>query len=252
MKRAIALALLAALALAIAMPFATGVTARKEKEVTPLKEAKLIIEHNATDGGTGFQLFVDSDGWRSLAMRGPRGQVLSFEARGNLGKLGLTELFLETVEPANADVPIDEVLEALPAGRYEISGSGMEAGESTGRTAGVALLSHDIPAGPELLSPAEGASVPVNGVVLSWGKVAETITGAPVSIIVYQLIVQKQEDPHPHMIGGFGLSLYLPPHVNSITLPDGFLEPGATYAWEVLAIEESGNQTLSSGEFETN
>jgi len=34
-------------------------------------------------------------------------------------------------------------------------------------------------------------------------------------------------------------------------LPQGFLQPGTAYKWEVLAIEESGNQTLSSGEFTT-
>ena len=53
------------------------------------------------------------------------------------------------------------------------------------------------------------------------------------------------------MIGKFSLTMYLSPSVTSITLPDGFLEPGIAYKWEVLAIEESGNQTLSSGEFET-
>ena len=45
--------------------------------------------------------------------------------------------------------------------------------------------------------------------------------------------------------------MYLPPSVTSIAIPDGFLEPGTAYNWEVLAIEESGNQTLSSSAFET-
>ncbi|MBA3401876.1 MAG: hypothetical protein H0U05_07810, partial [Actinobacteria bacterium] len=47
--------------------------------VIPLKDAKLNIEHNATDNDTGFQGFVDSEGWRRLDVRGPGGQVLSFE-----------------------------------------------------------------------------------------------------------------------------------------------------------------------------
>ncbi len=53
------------------------------------------------------------------------------------------------------------------------------------------------------------------------------------------------------MIGKFGLSMYLSPSVTSIALPDGLLEPGSAYGWEVLAIERSGNQTLSSGSFRT-
>jgi hypothetical protein len=103
--------------------------------VISLKDAKLNIEHNATDYDTGFQGFVDSEGWKQLEVTGPDGVVLSFKGKGSLGKLGLTELFFETVEPANADVPIEEMLEKLPAGNYRFSGSGIENGENTGRTA---------------------------------------------------------------------------------------------------------------------
>jgi hypothetical protein len=217
----------------------------------PLKDAKLNIEHNATDNDTGFQGFIDSEGWKSLDVTGPDGHILSFEGRGELARLGLTELFFETVEPENADVPVEEMLDKLPEGDYQITGSAMENGESLGKTEGTAWLTHNIPAGPELLSPAEGATVPVTGLVASWGQVTETITGDPVNIIAYQLIIEKDEPPHPHMIGKIGLSIYVPASVTSMAVPDGFLEPGTAYKWEVLAIEESGNQTLSSGEFST-
>ena len=217
----------------------------------PLKEAKLNIEHNATDGDTGFQGFLDSEGWDRIDVRGPDGAILTLRGRGELGRLGLTELFFESVEPANADVPLEDVLAALPEGDYEFAGDGMESGERTGPTSGTAWLTHDIPAGPALLTPAEGAVVPVTGTVASWGAVTQTITGQPVNIIAYQLIIEKDEEPHPHMIGKMGLSIYVPASVTSIALPDGFLEPGTAYKWEVLAIEESGNQTLSSGKFRT-
>ena len=216
----------------------------------PLKDAKLNIEHNATDKDTGFQGFIDSEGWRRLVVRGPQGQVLAFEGLGSLAKLGLTELFFETVEPANADVPIDKMLAKLPEGNYTISGPAQENGKSMGRTSGTAWLTHDIPAGPELVSPT-GNDVPVRGVVARWQPVSKTITGEPVKIIAYQLIIEKDVAPHKHMIGKFGLSMYLRPSVTSIAVPDGFLEPGTNYLWEVLAIERSGNQTLSSGEFRT-
>lgn len=221
------------------------------QETVPLKDAKLNIEHNATDLDTGFQGFVDSEGWRCLNVSGPDGEVLQFEGLGSLAELGLTELFFETVEPENAEVPIEEMLAKLPEGDYTIAGPDMILGESSGQTEGVALLTHDIPAGPELLTPADGATVPTTGLVASWNPVTQTITGEDVNIIAYQLIVERDEEPHPHMIGKIGLSMYLPPSVTSIAVPDGFLEPGTAYFWEVLAIEESGNQTLSSGEFET-
>ena len=39
----------------------------------PLKEAKLNIEHNATDHDTGFQGAIDSEGWKQLTVWGPDG-----------------------------------------------------------------------------------------------------------------------------------------------------------------------------------
>ena len=226
-------------------------TASVAKAPVPLKEAKLNIEHNATDRDTGFQGAIDGEGWRNLDVRGPRGTVLSFRGRGALGRLGLTELFFETVEPENKDTSIRRTLRKLPAGRYRIAGTAQENGERVGRTAGTAWLTHDIPAGPRLVSPADGATVPTRGVVADWEPVSTTITGKPVRIIAYQLIVEKDVEPHRHMIGNFGLSMYLPSSVTSIDVPDGFLEPGTAYAWEVLALERSGNQTLSSGSFKT-
>ena len=229
----------------------SGGEAARSGATIPLKEAKLNIEHNATDRDTGFQGFIDSEGWRRLDVRGPRGQVLSLEGRGSLAKLGLTELFFETVEPENADVPLGKLLARLPEGRYTISGAAQENGESLGRTAGTALLTHDIPAGPRLVSPAEGATVPTRGVVARWQRVTETIAGDPVQIVAYQLIIERDAQPHRHMIGKLGLSIYVPASVTSIDVPSGFLEPKTAYQWEVLAIERSGNQTLSSGSFRT-
>ncbi len=217
----------------------------------PLKEAKLNIEHNATDLDTGFQGAIDSEGWACLNVTGPDGHVLTFRGEGALGTLGLTELFFETVEPANKDVSIEDVLARLPEGDYIIEGPGIEVGEATGPTRGTALLTHDIPAGPELVAPAEGAVVPAGELVVEWGAVTETILGDPVTIISYQLIIEKDEEPHPHAIGKRGLSMYLPATTLTMNIGAGFLEPGTAYAWEVLAIEESGNQTLSSGTFAT-
>ena len=45
--------------------------------------------------------------------------------------------------------------------------------------------------------------------------------------------------------------VYLPRSVTRLAVPDGFLQRRTAYKWEVLAIEHSGNQTLSSGSFRT-
>lgn len=70
-------------------------------DVIPLKGAKLIIEHNAKDEDTGFQGFIDSGGWSEITVTGPEGKILTLKGEGKLGEHGLTELFFETVEPAN-------------------------------------------------------------------------------------------------------------------------------------------------------
>src|SRR5919112_1738231 len=181
----------------------------------PLKEAKLNIEHNATDRDTGFQGFI------------------------------------ETVEPENKDTSVRKMLGKLPEGRYRVAGAAQENGERLGRTSGRAWLTHDIPRGPRLVSPAEGATVPADDVVADWAPVSRTITGKPVRIIAYQLIIEKDAPPPRHMIGTFGLSMYVPPSTTRIEVPKGALQPRTSYDWEVLAIERSGNQTLSSGSFKT-
>jgi hypothetical protein len=217
--------------------------------VVPLKEAKLNIEHNFTDKDTGFQGAIDGEGWKELTITGPGGIVLELEAAGKLRQLGMTELFFETVEPDNAKVPIRDTLKRLPEGYYRISGPTVDGGTTSGR----AWLSHDIPRGATLLSPPDGASVPDADLAMSWTAVDRTITGEPIRIIAYQLIVEPDRLPHPHMIGKRGgLSMYLPSNVTRMKVPKEFLEPGTKYSWEVLAIEPSGNQTLSSASFSTN
>lgn len=217
----------------------------------PLKDAKLIIEHNAKDEDTGFQGFIDSEGWKEITVIGPDGVVLNFKGQGKLGDFGLTELFFETVEPENAEVPIPDILKVLPEGEYIFRGSAIQVGENQGMIIGTALLTHNIPEGPVLLQPDEGAIVPVDDLVVSWSPVTNTIDGSAVNIISYQLIIEKDETPHQHMIGKLGLSMYLPASVTKMTIPMEFLEPNTDYDWEVLAIEESGNQALTSSEFST-
>jgi hypothetical protein len=226
--------------------------AQSSDAAIPLKESKLIIEHNAKDEDTGFQGFLDSEGWNNITVTGPDGNVLNITGQGKLGQLGLSELFFESVEPANVDVPIDEVLKTLPAGNYTFGGSAIEAGEKQGETIGTDMLTHDIPGGPKLLSPAENAIVPeAEDLLVSWGPVNKTINGSDINIIAYQLIIEKDEDPDPNMIGTMGLGMYLPSDVNEMTISSKFLEPGTDYLWEVLAIEESGNQSINSSQFST-
>jgi hypothetical protein len=227
---------------------ATQQSAQSLKETIAFDEAKLLIEHNATDEDTGFQAFVDGEPWNDLDIMDLNGKsILKVKGQGKLAELGLAELFFETNEPSNQDVAIGDLLANLPAGQYKfggksVDGAGMEA---------TATLTHDIPAAPVIMSPLEDAVVDANNLVISWNPVTESLTGTDITIAAYQLIVEKEMESHPHAFANVALSVHVSPSVTSITVPPEFLEPGTSYEFEVFAIEESGNQTISESAFET-
>ncbi len=57
--------------------------------------------------------------------------------------------------------------------------------------------------------------------------------------------------PGPRALPKVALDMIMPPSATSLRVPPGFLRRGGDYEWEVLAIEEGGNQTLSSDTFTT-
>src|SRR3989304_3436323 len=97
-KRTLAglLILSAVLAFVAACSGSSGDATTGPDSAIPLKEAKLNIEHNATDNDTGFQGAIDSEGWKQLDVRGPDGRVLRLEGRGGVRQFGLTELCFES------------------------------------------------------------------------------------------------------------------------------------------------------------
>ncbi len=234
--------------------FETGagcVPAEEPGEEEPrMTQAKLLIEHNATDEDTGFQGFVDGDPWNEMTISGPgETTIVRVRPEGSLLNFGLTELFFETSEPENAEVPIDDVLARLAEGTYTVRGLMVDGGESTLTT----TFSYRIPAAPVLVGPEDGAEEvdPMNTIV-TWEPVTTDLDGGPVTIAGYQVIVEVDDDPgFPQGFAHPVFSIYLPAASTSVTVPAEFMEAGTDYAYEVLAIEESGNQTLASAEFAT-
>jgi len=212
--------------------------------VVPLKDARLKIELNSTDQDAGVQVFIDADPWKTMDIFDPYGKMI-FRAtnRGRLAKQGGTELFLESGEPNFSEVPLEEFLKRFPQGNYRIVGRGLN-GE---KYVGSAKFTHNIPAGPLLVSPLEGAVVDPYNTVVMWQPVAAP-NGSP--IIGYQVLVVKPDSGLP-AIPKIILDVMMPATATSMTVPPGFLLPDSEYEWEVLAIENGGNQTLSGGHFRT-
>ncbi len=227
-------------------PLARAEASRGGEEI-PFDDVKFIIEHNATAEDTGIQVFLDGKPWNRLKIEGPEGgPLLEVRARGHLRTLGLTEFFFETNEPPNAEVPIPEVLARFPEGEYEFEGRSIDGVELTG----TATLTHDIPKGPRILSPTEGEVVDPNNTVIRWEAVTESITGEPVEIVGYQVIIGGPGPGGPGFSGS-SLDVHLPASARSLRVPPEFLAPGTEWDLEVLALEVGGNQTISSSNFVT-
>jgi hypothetical protein len=173
---------------------------------------------------------------------------------------GQTEGFLEGVEPQITELlsalgcePSDEeeeisladLFEAWPAGDYAFQGRSKGA-----RFSDQATLTHFIPAGPEIIAPAEGTVVPDDtALLIEWEPVTDAILTelGPVNIVGYHVIVVEA--------GGEALpqlDVDVSSDETSVSVPAEYLKPSTVYQFEVLATEESGNQTITEGLFCTN
>jgi len=209
----------------------------------PFSAAKIIFEVNATDGDAGIQVFLDGEPWKNVKIFNPdKVQIAEFQAQGgpmNLEGFGLTELFSESNEPPFEDFPLQDVLDLFPEGKYEFKGTTV--GGASLKS--IATLSHVIPCGPEIVSE---DTLPFDEAIIEWTPVTNELDPATeecgestdVDIVGYQVIV-----------GTFQVTL--PASATQVTVPPEFLEPNTVYLFEVLAIEASGNQTITEGSFET-
>ena len=163
--------------------------------------------------------------------------VFDVRGRGPYEELGLTELFFEGAEPSLFEVPLDELLARFPEGIYEFEGVTVDGTA----IAGDGKLSHAVPAGPEVSVETAGDSrrirwTRVNTVAID--PAGGEFPHRPINVVGYQVIV-----------GSFQVTL--PGSATSIVIPPEYfasLKRG-THGFEVLAIDASGNQTITSGVF---
>jgi hypothetical protein len=110
------------------------------------------------------------------------------------------------------------------------------------RLTGRAILKHNIPAGPQIIWPLEATTLPPGvPLIIQWRPVSEAFPGTslPVTIAGYQVIVERVK-PGPLLV----FSVHLPATATQVTVPPEFIQANADYVFEVLAIEQSQNQTI--------
>jgi hypothetical protein len=225
----------------------------------PFKVTNIHFETNASACDMGIQMIFDTDGITEGLVRDPnRHRVYSFASAGGMKATGgQTEGFLEGVEPQitellsalgcefsdeEEEISLADLFEAWPAGNYTFTGRRKGA-----RFRDQATLTHLIPAGPAIVAPPEGTVVPDDAaLVIEWELVTEAILAdlGPVTIVGYHVIVVEA--------GGEALpqlDVDLPSDATSVTVPAEYLKQSTVYQFEVLASEESGNQTITEGLF---
>jgi hypothetical protein len=213
-----------------------------------LPAAKLIIEHNSTDEDTGVHGLFDGVDWRRLAIFDPRGRlILEVEPKGQLRNQSISGIFFESAEPPNEEVPIEDFLRKFPEGRYTVQGCTKDGTKLKGS----ALFTHAIPAGPVITFPHDGDVVSASNLTITWNHVTATLDGRPLNRTGYQVIVTRESPDDPNGFSLPVLDVHLLPSITSLTIPNQFLEPGTSYELEVLVLEISGNQTITSLSFET-
>jgi len=217
--------------------------------------AKLIIEYNFTDDDLGVHGAFDDHGWSELCVFDPNGcPIAVVDPRSQLNDLTMAGIFFESREPPGSEFSMADLEAAFPEGRYTVRGTSFDGTILVGN----ALFTHDVPAPPTITSPEitpepdqTGTPVPRASLVIGWDPVTETVTGGPVKITGYEVIITKEVDDDRHGFSRPTYDVHVPGTQSTLSVPMEFLEPNTVYELEVLALERSGNQTISVGFFMT-
>jgi hypothetical protein len=210
----------------------------------PFDDAELFFEENATDGDLGIQVFLDGPPWERIAVFTPYWtRLVDVKVKGNAKVIGLTEIFSESAEPSYDELPREEFLALFPEGDYLMLGKTVEGDWLISE----ATLTHDLPTQPEIVSPQEDEEVdPCQPFTIEWILVADP--DPPCSVIeAYEVILSKEHPGEPVRT----LSIDMLSTDTSITISQGFLEPGKEYKVEILALESSGNKVITEVPFVT-
>lgn len=226
----------------------------------PFAVAEVFFELNNTDGDLGIHALIDGEPWKRLTIEDPRERkMLNAYVRGRLRRQGLTEIFFESAEPTFDELPPEKFFRRFPAGTYEVEGRTLDGQELESETE----ITHAMPAPPE--AHVNGIPMPEqcddeepgydvitveSPIVISWPAVTRTHPelGYPqdsgdIEIYNYQVVVETEfELPNGDEFATV-FSTVLPPGVTSMTVPDEFLSQSDEFKFEVLAREESWNQT---------
>lgn len=243
---------------------AAGLAEEHEEDELEFEEAHVFFELNNTDGDLGIHALIDGDPWKKLQIMDQyEKKLLSVNVRSRLRRQGLTEFFFESAEPTFDELTPAAFFARFPAGTYAIEGVTLEGDEIVSETE----ITHRMPAPPVPTVNGFAAAVQCDdeepgydatevsdedGIVIAWPDVTTTHPdlGEPgdITIYNYEVVVETEFEIGDEEFASV-FSVILPPGVTSMTIPEEFLEQGDEFKYEVLAREESFNQTATESCF---
>jgi hypothetical protein len=219
-----------------------------------INHANLFIEDNAGDGDIGVHGYFDDHGWTELCVFDPAGDlILHVRPEGRMGDLGIAGVFFESREPEYADWDYAALKAAWHEGNYALRAAGSDGEVLTG----AALFTTVLPSMPQIISPATVPEpedvappvVPVADLAVEWQPVTTSQDGRPVVIRAYQVWINKENHEDDHGFSRPNFDVHVGPDTTSFVIPGAFFDAASLYEIEVVAIEESGNQTIGGASY---
>ncbi len=231
-----------------------------------LDEAEVFIEYNSTDGDFGIHFFWDGEPWKWMTVWNEHlWPVLNVSTRENVRAQGLTEAFFESAEPTLEELSLEEFLDRFPAGEYRFRGRTL----NWKRLAGEADFTHVIPCPPNIIDAVWNSDTLTLSV--EWDEV-ETVVDPTEEILpdelpdclseddtpedfeivgyeaVFELVVEGEDEEEQV----FKETATLPADATMFTASPEFAalvvaagDDVKELKYEVIAREESGNQTIT-------
>jgi hypothetical protein len=219
-------------------------------------------EFNATDLDVGPRAFYDFEPYDRLVIENSNGKRITYlKVKRGYRDQGNAEYFTEGGEPPLWEVSFAEFFSRFPAGFYNFNARLIEGGFAPVCSE---LFTHLIPCFPDT-----SASFDTDDemVTISWLDVGEVVDTDQTDINVaesddpedegedlvacvesndleikgYEVIVEDEEERI--------FKIDTPASANIVTVPPEFTAGGGCFQYEVLAIEETGNQTITEKEF---
>lgn len=255
----------ASIAAALALPLTVTAEDHDEDEIE-FDEAHVFFELNNTDGDLGIHALIDGEPWKKLEIEDQNERtILKIKTRSRLRRQGITELFFESAEPTFDELSPEEFFARFPEGTYEIEGVSLDGDEIESETE----ITHAMPAPPHATVNGEDMAVQcddelpgydaptVSGdVVIAWDPVTLTHpwlgdpqNSADITIVNYEVVVEADLEISEDEEFTTVFSAVVPPDVTEMSIPAEFLEQTDTWKYEVLAREESYNQTATESCF---